>query len=139
MNTVFDKITALQMVPGLSKHQKIVQGVINCIDEKYLQEGNILPSVNKMVDQLGFARKTIVKAYAELKERGIIEARNRQGYFVASASTKQIARVMLLMYAFDFVQKDFYRAFKLAVGKNVQVDTLFHHNNPHVFRTLIME
>lgn len=139
MNAIIAKIKDLEVVAGISKHQQIVQGIINSIDEGGLAEGDILPSVNHLVAQLGFARKTIVKAYTELKERGIVEAKNRRGYFVDNTATKQTIKVMLLMYAFGFVQKSFFQAFKLAVGKNVQVDTFFHHNNPKVFRTLIMD
>ena len=51
---------------------------------KILKKGNLLPSVNRMVSELGFARKTIVKAYTDLKERGIVESKNRLGYFVAN-------------------------------------------------------
>ncbi|MEM9835726.1 MAG: GntR family transcriptional regulator [Bacteroidota bacterium] len=127
------------MVAGISKHQQIVQGVINSIDEGVLKEGDMLPSVNTMVEELGFARKTIVKAYTALKERGLIEAKNRRGYFVDNTATNQTIKIMLMMYAFGYVQRLFFETFQQAVGKNVQIDTFFHHNNPKVFRTLIMD
>lgn len=136
---IYKKISDLNRISGISKHERIVQGIINAIDEQVLHEGDTLPSVNRMVQELGFARKTIVKAYGELKERGIIESKNRMGYYVSSANTDQVIKVMLLLYAFNIVQKTFFNSFQLAMGKNVQIDTFFHHNNPKVFKSLLTD
>lgn len=136
---IYKKISDLKQITGISKHERIVQGIIHAIDEESLQEGDILPSVNMMVAELGFARKTITKAYAELKERGIIESKKRMGYYVASTKTEQAIKIMLLLYAFNSVQKTFFNTFQLATGENVQIDTFFHHNNPKVFRSLLTD
>ncbi len=139
MNHVFQKINDLSSISSITKHQQIVQGIINAIDEKLVLAGEMLPPVNAMVDELGFARKTIVKAYTALKHRGIVEAKSRQGYFVCHTDTQLRIKVMLLLYAFDFVQRSFFRAFREAAGPDVQIDTFFHHNNPKVFRAFILE
>lgn len=139
MSDIFRKIEELAFINSITKHQQIVQGIVNAIDEKLIFAGDVLPPVNTMVEQLGFARKTIVKAYTELKHRGLIEAKNRQGYFVCHTDTKQTVKVMLLLYAFDFVQRSFFKAFREAAGPHVQIDTFFHHNNPKVFRTFVLD
>ncbi|MFK7936798.1 MAG: GntR family transcriptional regulator [Saprospiraceae bacterium] len=136
---IYQKIQDLSQVAGISKHERIVQGIIHAIDEQIITEGEVLPSVNMMVAELGFARKTITKAYAELKERGIIESKNRMGYYVTGADTEQVIKVMLLLYAFHSVQKTFFSTFQLAIGENAQIDTFFHHNNPKVFRSLLTD
>lgn len=82
MNVSYRKIQELEEVPSFSKHEQLVRGIINAIEEKIVSQGSILPSVNKMEKELGFARKTIVEAYDELKERGLVESKNRLGYFV---------------------------------------------------------
>ena len=109
MAPVVIKIQELEQVPGLSKHDRLVQGILNAIDEKLLSIGSSLPSVNNMVDDLGYARKTVVKAYTELKERGIIESKNRRGYFIINDDTSQEKKVMLLMYNFHLFQEIFLR------------------------------
>jgi len=133
MMSVVRKIRELEDVALLSKHEQLVKGIINAIDDKILIQGNMLPSVNVMVKELGFARKTIVKAYSELKDRGIIESKNRLGYFVANATTGQTIKVALLLYAFHTFQEVFYNEFRAAVGDNVQIDVFFHHNNFEVY------
>ena len=97
----------------------------------------MLPSVNSMVRELGFASKTIVKAYSELKDRGLVESRNRLGYFVVNEATEQTVKVALLIYAFHPFQEIFYNAFRQGLGDNIQVDVFFHHSNMEVFETIL--
>jgi len=131
--SVVRKIRELEDVALLSKHEQLVKGIINAIDEEELVQGSILPSVNVMVRELGFARKTIVKAYSELKDRGIIESKNRLGYFVAHTATDQTVKVALLLYAFHTFQEVFYNTFRATLGENAQIDVFFHHNNFEVY------
>ena len=137
MGTVVHKIQELEEITSFSKHEQVVQGVINAIDEKIVTQGSMLPSVNNMVRDLGFASKTIVKAYKELKERGLVESKNRLGYFVVNEATEQTMKVALLLYAFHPFQEIFYNTFREGVGENIQVDIFFHHNNIEVFETIL--
>ncbi|MEM6806710.1 MAG: GntR family transcriptional regulator, partial [Bacteroidota bacterium] len=134
---LYYKIQELEGLPHLSKHESLVNGILDSINEKVLERGDLLPSVNKMVHELGYARKTIVKAYDELKERGIVESRNRLGYFIATEATTQKLKVALLLYAFHTFQEIFYNTFRKAVGDNIQLDIFFHHNNKEVFRDIL--
>ena len=124
---------------GLTKHKSLVRGIISSIEDRVLTRGDALPSVNVLMEEIGFARQTIVNAYAELKERGIIEARNRRGYYVASETTDQTTKVALLLYAFLPFQEIFYNTFRETLGETVQVDVYFHHNNVDVFQDLLQK
>lgn len=88
--TIFDKIQELESVAVYSKHDMLVNGITNAIDDGLLNKGSNLPSVNVMVSELGFARKTIVKAYNELKEKGIVESKKRLGYLASSIKITKI-------------------------------------------------
>lgn len=135
--TVFKKILELNPVIRLSKHDKLVNGIINSIDNDILKEGDTLPTVNAMVEELGYARKTIVKAYTDLKERGIVESRKRQGYFIINTDTQQQVKVALVLYALHTFQEEFYNTFRKSLGKNIQLDIFFHHNNMQIFESIL--
>ncbi|MFK7920991.1 MAG: GntR family transcriptional regulator [Bacteroidia bacterium] len=135
--SLYDKIYELKAINSLSKHEQLVQGIINAIDANLIQKDDKLPSINQMVAELGFARKTIVKAYEELKDRGIVESKKLKGYFVVSEETQQVLKVALILYAFHMFQEDFYNTFRERLGPNVQLDVFFHHNNPEIFETIL--
>ncbi|KGK31393.1 GntR family transcriptional regulator [Cellulophaga baltica] len=134
--TLVDKIKNLQEVNLLSKHEQIVHGVIDAIQSGILKIGDQLPSINVMVSELGFARKTIVKAYEELKERGLIESKKLKGYFVISEETKVVLRVALILFSFQRFQEEFYNVFRKELGKKYQIDVFFHHNNSTIFSSI---
>lgn len=137
MESIYYKIQELEHVAGFSKHEQVVRGVINAIDDKIVSQGSMLPSINQMVKELGFASKTIVKAYNDLKERGLVESKNRKGYFVVNEDTDKSVKVALLLYSFYSIQQDFYNAFRNELGDEAHVEVFFHHNNIDVFETMI--
>lgn len=134
---LIDKIKELTKYNSFSKHEQLVHGVIESIDEGFLKTGDKLPSINVMVGELGFARKTIVRAYESLKERGLVESKKLKGYFIISEETKVVLKVALLLFSFESFQKEFYNTFRKELGKRFQIDVFFHHNNLSIFETIV--
>jgi len=139
MNRIFEEIRKLSEIPSYSKHDRFVQGIINAIDEKVIGQDERLPSVNKLIKELAFSRETIVKGYRALISRGIVEAKNRLGYFVGNGNTGQTLNVALLMYNLDAFEEQFYRNFRHALGQNVQLTTYFHHGDIQIFETILLQ
>ncbi|MEP0212935.1 MAG: GntR family transcriptional regulator [Cellulophaga sp.] len=137
MNELFNKIKELKDESLRSKHEQLVTGIINAINDKDLKKGDRLPSINNMVKEVGFARKTIVRAYEDLKGRGIVESKNFKGYYIANINTKSKLKIALLLYAFQAFHEDFYNTFRKELGKKYQIDIFFHHNNLEVFKNII--
>lgn len=92
------------------------------------------------MQELSVSRMTVLKALSELKDRGIIESRNRVGYFVKSENIKQQLKVLLFLTAFNQYHEILYNTFMEKVrDRNVAVDLFFHHGNPDVLRTVLKE
>jgi DNA-binding transcriptional regulator YhcF (GntR family) len=137
MQEVYKQIRELENIQGISKHEQLVQGFINAINDKLISKGDSLPSVNSLIQELGFARETIAKGYKELMNRGIVESKNRIGFFVANVDTRQKLKLALVIFAFDSFQELFYKTFSSQVGKDVHIDVFFHHNNIDVLENII--
>ena len=137
MVNVFEKIQALEAIPSYTKHERMVNGIINAIDDKILEKGDMLPSVNAFIKELGLSRETIFKAFKDLISRGIIESKSRLGYFVINTDTGQTSKVALMMYAMDTFQQQLYNSFRNELGENVHLDVFFHHGNIDVFETIL--
>ena len=129
-------ISNLKKVNSLSKHEQLVLGIIDAINSGHLTIGDQLPSINVMVDEVGFARKTIVKAYEELKGKGLVESKKTKGYFVVNSNTQLFLRIALIMYSFQRFQQEFYNTLRKNLEDKVQIDVFFHHNNEDVFETI---
>ena len=139
MVELYERIREFSDVQRLSKHEQIVQGVLASIEDQVVERGQMLPSINKLSNELGCARKTVDKAYGVLKDRGLVESKNRRGYFVSTESVQQSIRVALVLYEFRPFHETFYNVFRQSVGEHVQVDTFFHHNNLTVFEDIVVK
>jgi DNA-binding transcriptional regulator YhcF (GntR family)/sulfur transfer complex TusBCD TusB component (DsrH family) len=135
--TLIEKIEETGKVLEFNKNDTIVIGITNAIEEGIISRGDNIPSVNQLSANLGYARETIVKAYSELKERGIINSKKGIGYFVENENTNQKLKIALVMYSFQNFQQVFYNSFRKALGENYQIDVFFHHNNFEIYKTIL--
>lgn len=138
MNKVFEHIV---LDSGYkSKKQAIVNGILEAIHDNDLRKGDPLPSVNKFIQKLGVARMTVVKSLNILKERGIIVAEDKVGYYVRDIDVRREQKVLLLLTGFYSHHETLYNSIIENIeGKHITVDLYFHHCNPRTFRAILNE
>ncbi len=120
---------------NLLKFQQLIDSVNEAISKNLLQVGDALPSVNQLCKESALSRDTVFKAYAELKNRGVIESVPNRGYFVAKAVTK----VFLFLDTFKAYKEVLYGSFLDALPENIAIDLHFHHYNIGDFEKIIKE
>jgi DNA-binding transcriptional regulator YhcF (GntR family) len=120
---------------NLLKFQQLVDAVNEAVSRNLLQVGDMLPSVNQLCKESALSRDTVFKAYAELKNRGVIESVPNRGYFVAKAVTK----VFLFLDTFKAYKEVLYGSFQDSLPDTVAIDLHFHHYNIDDFEKIIIE
>lgn len=71
-------------------YEKVARVVRGMIDEGSLQPGNRVPSLRGMSKQLKVSVTTVIQAYANLEDEGLIESRPQSGYFVTPRAAVSI-------------------------------------------------
>jgi DNA-binding transcriptional regulator YhcF (GntR family) len=123
-----------------SKQNAIVEGILDAIRHKALAQGDPLPSVNRMIQRLGVARMTVVKALNILKEKGIIVAEDKVGFFIRDTNVKRELKVFLFLNGFHSYQEAIYDSIIDGIsGQDITIDLYFHHCNLRIFKTVITE
>jgi DNA-binding transcriptional regulator YhcF (GntR family) len=117
------------------KFQQLVDAIIDSISRDQLKAGEMLPSVNQIMNECQLSRDTVFKAYAELKKRGIVESVPNRGYFVVQTITK----VFLFLDTFKAYKEVLYGSFLKNLPKDYGVDLHFHHYNIDVFEKIITD
>ena len=120
---------------NLLKFQQLMDAVNEAVSRNLLQVGDVLPSVNQLCKQSALSRDTVFKAYAELKNRGVIESVPNRGYFVAKAVTK----VFLFLDTFKAYKEVLYGSFLDSLPETIAIDLHFHHYNIDDFEKIINE
>lgn len=70
-------------------YAKIISRIENQIKDKLLKAGDKLPSVRALSKEQGISINTAFKAYTELENMGLIEARTKSGYYVKFLTSRQ--------------------------------------------------
>jgi GntR family transcriptional regulator len=88
---------------GKPVYLQIVDQVKAAVASGAAQEGDVLPSIRPLAEDLRVNRNTIAKAYAELESQGVIETSAGKGCFIASAASplRKDARMRMLTEEID--------------------------------------
>lgn len=77
----------LSFKTGRAVYQQIVDQVRVAAASGMLQDGDPLPSIRPLAEELRVNRNTIAKAYAELERQGVIQTIAGKGCFVRAADS----------------------------------------------------
>lgn len=124
---------------GIPKYRQIVASIEKAILDGTLKKGDKLPSVNGIRNKFSLSRDTALKAFNELKVRGIVQSVAGKGYYVKSENVEISQKVFLLFDELNSFKEDLYNSFLSSLGNDIQVDIYFHHFNFDMFSKLIYD
>lgn len=133
------EIVSIQNNIGLPKYKQIIASIEDALLEGLLKKGDKLPSLNAIKMQHKVSRDTVLMAFNELKNRGIIESIAGKGFYVTTRDIRLKQKFFLLFDELNAFKEDLYNAFLEKLPEDVQVDIFFHHFNPHIFNKLIVD
>lgn len=96
---------------GEALYMQLRNQIIYGIATAKLQEGDSLPSVRQLADQIGINMHTVNKAYTVLKEEGFLRLDRRRGAVIALDIDK--------LRAMESLQEDFRRLIAWAQCKGI--------------------
>lgn len=83
-------MTETTLRDGRLLYDQVARVVRGMIDEGSLRTGERVPSLRSMSKRLKVSITTVLQAYAQLEEQGLIEARPQSGYFVTRQAAVNI-------------------------------------------------
>lgn len=124
---------------GIPKYRQIIVSVEKALTDGSLRKGDGLPSINSIRNKFDLSRDTVLMAFNELKNRGIVESIPGKGYYVKSENITVKKKIFLLFDELNAFKEDLYNSFMENLDDNVHVDIFFHHFNFDMFSKLIYD
>ncbi len=121
------------------KYKQIINSIEGAIASGDLKKGDQIPSINAIKDKHKLSRDTVLMAFNELKNRGIIQSIVGKGYYVSSENINITQKIFLLFDELNSFKEDLYNSFLESLGDTIQVDIFFHHFNKNLFSKLITD
>jgi DNA-binding LacI/PurR family transcriptional regulator len=87
---------------------------------------------------LGVARMTVIRAYEELRERGIVAPQHGKGYYIISTDVQATMHVFVLFDAMNAYKEALFLSLREALGEKVSIDLYFHYHELNVFENVIV-
>jgi len=76
------------MDQDLFRYRKVEKHLLTLVDERLIKPGDKLPSLRALSRTLGVSISTVSQAYLELEKKGLIQARERSGFFLNADATR---------------------------------------------------
>jgi len=124
---------------GIPIYRQIISSIEEDIESGTLKKGDQLPSINKIKNDHRLSRDTVLMAFNDLKNRGIIKSVIGKGYYVSNEDVKVLQKIFLFFDELNAFKEDLLNAFLENLGNNIQVDIFFHHFNKEIFSKLIYD
>ena len=120
-------------------YQQIKESILLAIEKKILRLGDNIPSINKLCKEFTLAPGTVIRAYDELREMGIVSSKQGKGYFIAGTNIEQKTKIFLLFDRMTAFKEILYDAFRNEFNEETDIHVFFHHYNSKRFEKLIRE
>ncbi len=92
-DVMWDRLFVISPGGRRSLQAQIREFLVSAIAERHFAPGTPVPSTRELAERLGVARNTVVLAYQRLVDEGLLESRERRGYFVPADGGERRAEV----------------------------------------------
>lgn len=103
---------------------------------KYIK-GDRIFSINELSDEFCLSRDTVQRAYAQLKEEGIILPIKGKGYFISRTDINRKYRVLLVFNKLSVYKKMIYDTFTDTLGESAAVDLKIYNGEVSEFTSIL--
>lgn len=120
-------------------YKQIVSQVMEGIMQKQIGLGLKMPSIHKIGEEFGLAPGTVIRAYEELREMGLISSKQGKGYYISSIQIQEKTKVFLLFDRMNAYKEILYDAILHHLDPSIEMNVFFHHYDIKRFEKLIRE
>lgn len=122
---------------GQPKFLQIADRIRELIDSGTLSLGDRLPSVNQIITHFSVSRDTAVKAYQELKNRGIVESSPTKAFFVSNVLIHEdLKRILFLTDGLTPYKEKIYFGLIDSLTPGYYIDLISHSDNFDILKSV---
>jgi DNA-binding transcriptional regulator YhcF (GntR family) len=119
------------------KYKQVVDLIVSDIESGIFKQGQRIPSINEISEELLLSRDTIEKAYVFLKKKGILSSVRGKGYYVNRSNVQKHIRVALIFNKLSNYKRNIYYSFIETLGSKAVVDVFIYNYDLQQFKNII--
>ena len=106
------------------EHHKIIDYILNEVEDGRLIEGSRLPSERELSDQLGTSRNVTREAISILRGTGLIESRPGSGNYIVDNADKTVRRIVGVMFKMGYISTGEILSFRRMISRTVGTELI---------------
>jgi len=119
-------------------YKQIVYDIQNLVSSGEYNEGDFIPSMNELADELQISKETVKKAYSILRNKRIIESAQGKGFYVTNNGENKI-KILLLFDKISTYKYVLYSSFASKLGDISEITIRLHNQDVSLFEHFIEE
>lgn len=120
-------------------YRQIVSEITSAVLDGRVREGEALPSMNELSEQLQVSKETVKNAYVLLRKKGVLESQQGKGFYVASSQAKGSISVLFLFDRFSTYKQAIVNSFHETVQDRTDETILIFNQDLDVFEYFLNE
>lgn len=129
-----DRINPESEVP---KYKQVVELIIRDIESGIFKQGQRIPSINETSEELLLSRDTVEKAYACLRNMGVLQSVRGKGYYINQISAYRKIRVALIFNKLSNYKRSIYYSMVNTLGVKASIDVFVYNHDMAEFEEII--
>lgn len=89
-------IFRLNPASGHPLYLQLMEQVRHAVETGVLQDGDLMPSIRTLAEELVISHNTVAKAYMELQHEGLLELRHGSGAYISAPRSGKVRAAKLL-------------------------------------------
>jgi GntR family transcriptional regulator len=94
--TVLDMIFRVNPASGQPLYLQLIEQVRHAVETGVLQDGDVMPGIRTLAEELVVSHNTVAKAYMELQHQGLLDLRHGSGAYISAPRSAKARSSKLL-------------------------------------------
>lgn len=119
-------------------YKQIIQGVQDLVNTGEYTQGDYIPSMNELAEELQISKETVKKAYSILRDKRIIESAHGKGFYVTNDGKNKI-KILLVFDKISTYKYVLYSSLAAKIGDISEITIRLHNQDITLFEQFIEE
>jgi DNA-binding transcriptional regulator YhcF (GntR family) len=119
-------------------YKQLVKVFLDKVNNSEYKEGDFIPSMNELANELNISKETVKKAYSVLRKKEIIEAAQGKGFYISSKNGDKI-RTLLLFDKISTYKQDLFNSFAETIGDRAGITIHLHNQDIDLLEFFVTE
>ncbi|MCE5271719.1 GntR family transcriptional regulator [bacterium] len=119
-------------------YKQLIRSVQELVDSGRYAQGDFLPSMNVLSEELEISKETVKKAYSILRQMGVIDSSHGKGFYVTDRKGAAF-RILMLFDKLSTYKQVLYSSFADELGELSEITIRLHNQDIELFEHYLQE